>query len=68
MNTDIIEGNWGQLKGKIKEQWGKLTDDELTKIDGKKDVLLGKLQEKYGLGKNEAEKHLDTFLKDCNCN
>lgn len=58
MNRDIIEGNWKQLKGKIKEQWGKLTDDDLDVIEGKRDMLAGKIQERYGIGKDEAEKHL----------
>ena len=48
MNSDIIEGNWKQLKGKLKEQWGKLTDDDLDVIEGKREVLAGKIQERYG--------------------
>lgn len=58
MNTDIIAGNWKQLKGKVKEQWGKLTDDDLNVIEGKRDILAGKIQERYGVTKDEAEKHL----------
>ena len=58
MNWDIIEGNWNQTKGKVKEQWGKLTDDDLTKISGKRDQLAGKLQERYGIAKDEAERQL----------
>jgi uncharacterized protein YjbJ (UPF0337 family) len=61
MNWDIIEGNWNQTKGKVKEQWGKLTDDDLTKISGKRDQLAGKLQERYGIAKDEVEKQLNDF-------
>ena len=56
MNQDRIEGNWKQFKGKIKEQWGKLTDDDLTAIEGKAEVMIGKLQERYGVTREEAEK------------
>lgn len=56
MNTDIVEGNWKQLKGKIKEQWGKLTDDDLDVIAGKRDQFVGKLQERLGVSRDEAEK------------
>jgi uncharacterized protein YjbJ (UPF0337 family) len=58
MNTDQIKGSWKQLKGKIKEKWGKLTDDDLTVIAGERDQLLGKLQERYGYTKEQAEKEL----------
>lgn len=61
MNKDIFQGNWKQLKGKVKQQWGKLTDDDLDVIDGKRTELAGKLQERYGYGKEEAEKHLDSW-------
>jgi uncharacterized protein YjbJ (UPF0337 family) len=61
MNWDIIEGNWNQTKGKVKEHWGKLTDDDLTKISGKRDQLAGKLQERYGIAKDEVEKQLNDF-------
>ena len=63
MNKDIIEGNWTQLKGKVKEQWGKLTDDDLDVIAGKKDQLLGKIQEREGITKDEAEKQLSDWQK-----
>jgi uncharacterized protein YjbJ (UPF0337 family) len=62
MNWDRIEGNWTQFTGRMKEQWGKLTDDDLTEIAGKRDVLVGKVQERYGLAKDEAERDLDRFL------
>jgi uncharacterized protein YjbJ (UPF0337 family) len=56
MNWDRIEGNWKQFTGKVKEQWGKLTDDDIDVIGGKRDQLVGKIQESYGIGKDEAEK------------
>ncbi|PCM44014.1 CsbD family protein [Marinobacter sp. ANT_B65] len=56
MNNDIIEGNWKQLKGKVRENWGKLTDDDLDEIAGRRDHFIGKVQEKYGIEKDEAEK------------
>jgi len=58
MNWDRIEGNWKQLKGKFKQQWGKLTDDELDVIAGKRDQLVGQIQESYGIGRDEAERQL----------
>ncbi len=63
MNWDQIEGNWKQLTGQVKEKWGKLTDDDLTVIAGKRDQLAGVLQERYGLVKEQAEQELDEFLK-----
>jgi uncharacterized protein YjbJ (UPF0337 family) len=62
VNGDQIEGNWKQLKGKFREKWGKLTDNDLEVIAGKRDHLFGKLQEKYGLKREEAEKELDDHL------
>jgi len=61
MNWDRIEGNWKQLKGKIKEQWGDLTDDDIDRIAGKRDQLSGRLQETYGIGKDEAERQIDSW-------
>ncbi len=63
MNWDEITGNWTQFKGKIKERWGKLTDDDLTTIAGKRDQLAGKLQERYGYEKDRAERELDDFSR-----
>ncbi|THT96409.1 CsbD family protein [Lampropedia puyangensis] len=63
MNKDQIEGNWKQFKGKIKEQWGKLTDDDLDVIAGKKDQLIGKIQERQGIAKEEAQKQFDAWKK-----
>jgi uncharacterized protein YjbJ (UPF0337 family) len=61
MNWDRIQGNWKQLTGKVKEQWGKLTDDDLDRIAGKRDQLAGKLQESYGITKDEAERQIESF-------
>ncbi|MDX2178970.1 MAG: CsbD family protein [Bryobacteraceae bacterium] len=64
MNWEQLEGNWMQAKGKIKEKWGKLTDDDLTVAAGKRDILAGKIQERYGMAKEQAEKEVDLFLKE----
>ncbi len=61
MNWDIIKGNWKQMTGSIKEQWGKLTDDDLTAIEGRRDQLVGQVQEKYGIAKDEAEAQVKTW-------
>ena len=61
MNTEQMKGKWMQVKGEIKKQWGKLTDDELDRIAGEKDKLVGKLQEKYGITKEEAERQVRDF-------
>jgi uncharacterized protein YjbJ (UPF0337 family) len=63
MNWDQIAGNWKQVKGTVKEKWGKLTDDDLTTIAGKRDQLAGVLQERYGYEKDQAEKALDEFSR-----
>lgn len=63
MNWNIIEGKWDQFKGKLRAKWGKLTDDDMDLIAGKRDVLIGKLKERYGYDKARAEKELDTFSK-----
>jgi len=62
MNWDRVEGNWKQFKGKARQQWGKLTDDDLDVIEGKRVELSGKLQARYGYAKDEAEKNIDTWL------
>jgi uncharacterized protein YjbJ (UPF0337 family) len=62
MNRDIFGGKWKQLRGSIKQKWGELTDDELDQIEGRRDKLAGKLQEKYGYTKQEAEREIDNFL------
>lgn len=61
MNRDIIEGNWKEVKGTVKERWGKLTDDDLDKIAGKRDQLVGRLQKAYGYQKEDAERELAKF-------
>jgi uncharacterized protein YjbJ (UPF0337 family) len=61
MNKDTIEGNWKQLKGKAKEQWGKLTDDDFDVIAGKRDQLLGRIQERHGISRDEAEKQVTAW-------
>ncbi len=66
MNEDILKGKWKQLTGGIKQQWGKLTDDELTEIDGSREKMVGKLQERYGYTRDQAEKELDTYLSKDN--
>lgn len=63
MNWDQIKGNWNQFKGKAKQQWGDLTDDELDKAEGRRDVLVGKIQEKYGITKQEAERQVDDWAR-----
>ncbi len=63
MNWNQIEGNWKQLKGRVKLRWGKLTDDQLDKIAGNRDQLVGKIQEIYGVTKDEAEKRLTDWQK-----
>jgi uncharacterized protein YjbJ (UPF0337 family) len=61
MNWDRIEGNWKQVTGKAKVQWGKLTDDDLDVVAGRRDQLAGKIQERYGIAKDEAEKQLTSW-------
>lgn len=62
MNWDQIAGSWKEVQGKVREKWGKLTDDDLTVVAGKRDQLAGALQRKYGLAKEQAEKELDQFI------
>lgn len=62
MNWDQVKGEWKQVRGTIKEKWGKLTDNDLTVIDGKKDQLVGALQKRYGYEKEQAERALDDFV------
>lgn len=61
MNRDTIAGNWKQLVGKAKVQWGKLTDDDLSVIEGRRDQLIGKIQERYGVAKDEAERQVKAW-------
>jgi uncharacterized protein YjbJ (UPF0337 family) len=64
MNWDQVGGQWKQIKGKAKVKWGKLTDDELDVIEGKRDQLVGKIQERYGIAKDKAEKEVDDWTKE----
>ena len=61
MDWDRVEGNWKQFKGKVKEQWGRLTDDDLDVIAGHRDQLEGKIQERYGLAKDQVRKDIDDW-------
>ena len=63
MNWDQVEGKWQQFKGRVKEKWGQLTDDDLDTAAGKRDRLAGKIQERYGIAKEEAERELDEFAR-----
>lgn len=63
MNWDRIEGNWKQFSGKVREQWGKLTDDDLAVIEGRRESLSGRIQEIYGISQDEAERQIERFEK-----
>jgi uncharacterized protein YjbJ (UPF0337 family) len=62
MNWDQIAGKWKQYQGRFKEKWGKLTDDDLQRVSGRRDQLVGIIQERYGIAKEEASKQLDAYL------
>ena len=64
MNWDIIEGRWEQAKGSVKEQWGKLTDDDLMEMRGDRQQFVGKIQERYGIARDEAEREVDTWFEN----
>jgi len=61
MNSDQMKGKWKQIKGSVKERWGKLTDDDLDVIDGQHDQLIGKIQERYGIAREAAQKQVDEW-------
>lgn len=63
MNWDRVEGKWKQLRGSARTKWGKLTDSDLDQVAGKKDKLVGMVQERYGIAKDEAERQTDEWLK-----
>ena len=63
MNTDQLEGKWKQVKGEVREKWGKLTDDDILVVGGRRDQLIGRVQERYGMAKEAATREVDTFLK-----
>ena len=62
MNADILKGKWKEIKGEVKQKWGKLTDDDLTQIEGKEEQLLGLLQKRYGYAKEKAEEEYKGFI------
>jgi uncharacterized protein YjbJ (UPF0337 family) len=64
MNWDQVEAGWKQIKGEVRSKWAKLTDDDVELIGGKKDTLLGRLQERYGMLKEDAERQVDEWLHD----
>jgi uncharacterized protein YjbJ (UPF0337 family) len=66
MNSDQMEGQWKQLKGKMKEKWGKLTDSDWDQVAGRRDQFLGKLQERYGYSKDQAEREFDEWNREQN--
>lgn len=63
MNEQLLKGRWNEVKGKVKEKWGRLTNDELDQIDGNTDQLIGALQQRYGLAQEEARKELNAWMK-----
>jgi uncharacterized protein YjbJ (UPF0337 family) len=63
MNSDIFKGQWKQLQGQMRRQWGRLTDDDLAKINGDLDIFLGRIQERYGRSREEAERELEQWLE-----
>jgi uncharacterized protein YjbJ (UPF0337 family) len=63
MDWNRVEGNWKQMKGAVKQQWGKLTDDDLTQINGSQEKLEGIIQERYGIAKDETRKQIDSWYK-----
>jgi uncharacterized protein YjbJ (UPF0337 family) len=64
MNEDTLKGQWTQLKGRVREQWGKLTDDDLDQIQGRAEQLVGRVQERYGLAREEAKRQVDAWIED----
>lgn len=62
MNKEIFKGNWNIVKGKLKQQWGKLTDDDIAKINGSYDELVGYIEKRYGMKKEQVEKQIETFM------
>jgi len=65
MNWDRIEGNWKQFKGRVQQQWGKLTDDDVAEINGKRVELVGKVQSRYGYAREKAEAEVEKFCSSC---
>jgi uncharacterized protein YjbJ (UPF0337 family) len=65
MNSDIMQGKWQQLKGKARARWGKLTEDDIAYIQGNAELAAGRIQERYGIAKEQAKREWDQFAKDC---
>ena len=63
MNEDVFKGQWTQFKGRVREQWGKLTDDDVDRIEGKSEQLVGRLQERYGWAKEDAQREVDNWMR-----
>jgi len=64
MNSDILKGEWKQLKGRIRQQWGRFTDDDIARINGDREIFLGKLQELYGRTREQAEQELEHWMAE----
>ena len=62
MNSETLKGKWNELKGSVQEQWGKLTNDDLDQAEGNRDQLIGRIQQRYGMARDEAEREVDKFL------
>jgi uncharacterized protein YjbJ (UPF0337 family) len=62
MNKDTLQGQWMQLKGKVREQWGKLTDDDIDQIEGQAEQLVGRVQQRYGIARDEAQRQVDAWI------
>ncbi len=67
MNWEQVSGKWKQFSGQVKQQWGKLTDDDLSVVAGKRDQLVGRIQERYGIAKEVAEQQVQEFEQRCDC-
>ena len=65
MNWDTVKGDWKQFRGKVKEAWGRLTDDQLDVVAGKRDQLIGAIQKGYGIARDEAERQVQQFERTC---
>ena len=64
MNEDILKGKWRQIKGEVKSRWGKLTDDDMERVEGDAEKLIGRVQERYGYQRDEAQKEVDDFVRN----
>ena len=63
MNSDVFKGKWHQLKGEVKSQWGKLTDDDLDRVEGDAEKLIGRVQERYGYARHDAQREVNDFIE-----